>query len=144
MFKKKCTFCTLTERWERGKSRRPHSWWRGGRSRWPNESRGSAGGRLSRFRPHWRCCSGPGTDRTVLTGSSWTKTGQGWWAQPVRLALRRRALIPPGCVRDDGQSSHKRGEEEEGDKDGLHLSRPACSARRLTILSQADLENSRA
>lgn len=53
-------------------------------------------------------------------------------------------LIPPGRVGHDGQSSQEGGEEEERDEDGLHLSRPARSTRRLTVLSQADLENSRA
>lgn len=54
-----------------------------------------------------------------------------------------RAFIPPSRVRDDGDRSHERGEEEEGDEDGLHLSCPACPPWGLAILSQADLESSR-
>lgn len=48
-------------------------------------------------------------------------------------------FIPPGRKCNDGQGSHKEGEEEEGDEDGLHLSCSARPPRRLAVLGQADL-----
>lgn len=42
--------------------------------------------------------------------------------------------IPPGSVCNYGQGSHEERKKEEGDEDGLHLSRLACSLRRLAVL----------